>query len=294
MIASQPGRVFALIMAVVASGLVPDCTMAAVAGDSASSASRIAANVNQETSYSDLVDLIEPAPLVIAVQVHKVAQVEPARAPDVRKGRARIYVEARGLVALRGGMPPGPAISYLADVPLDAKGKLPSFNKQNMLLVARPVAGHPEMVQLVAPDAQLPWDAALETRVRGVLAALQAADAPGVVTGVREAIYVPGNLEGEGETQIFLATANKVPAAISVVHQPGQATSWSASFSEVVDASGKPPPRDTLAWYRLACSLPRELPVSSNVSATAQDQAQAVEDYRLVMAGLGSCRRTRR
>lgn len=243
--------------------------------------------------YADLVDLLEPAPLILAVQVRKVAQVEPERAKDVRQGFARIYVEAQGLVALRGKLPPAPMVSYLADVPLDARGKLPQLVKHSVLLVARPVSDHPEMLQLVTPTAQLPWAPALETRVREVLAALQAPDTPGVVSGVREAIYVPGTLEGEGETQIFLATANGTPAAITVVHQPGQAASWSVSFSEVVDTRGRPPAHDTLAWYRLACSLPAELPASSNVSATPQDQARAADDFHLVMAGLGPCGRTR-
>jgi hypothetical protein len=262
---------------------LPIRAVAAAPGDSA-----VAGAV---PAYADLVDLLEPAPLVVVVQVHKVAQVEPERARDVRPGWARIYVEARGQAVLRGTAPPVPTVSYLADVPLDARGKLPALAKQSVLLVARPVPDHPEMLQLVAPDAQLPWDAALETRVRAILAALQAPDAPGVITGVREAIYVPGNLVGEGETQIFLATASHSPAAISVVHEPGQPTSWSVSFSEVVDSSGKPPAHDTLAWYRLACSLPPELPPGTNVSATASDQAQAVDDYHLVLTGLGPCGR---
>jgi hypothetical protein len=227
------------------------------------------------------------------VQVHKVAQVEAERARDVRPGWARVYVEAREPIALRGTIPPVETLSYLADVQLDARGKLPALNKRSMLLVARPVPDHPEMVQLVAPDAQLAWDPALEARVRAVLAALQAADAPPRITGVREAIFVPGALVGEGETQIFLATATGSPAAISVVHQPGKPADWSVSFSEVVDASGQPPAHDTLAWYRLACFLPPELPAGTNVSATPSDQAQAVDDYHLVIAGLGPCGRTR-
>ncbi len=249
-------------------------------------------------SYADLVDLIEPATLVLVVQLRKVASVEPERAKDVRTGWARIYVEARVVAALRGtallaGGPLLATVSYLADVQLDEKGKLPALGKHTMMLVARPVASHPEMVQLVAPDAQLPWDPAAEARVRAVLAALQAPAAPSPVTTVRETIHVPGALVGQGETQIFLATADGSPAAISVVHQPGKQASWSVSFSEVVDASGQPPAHDTLAWYRLACFLPGQLPEGSNVSATAEDRAQAAQDYDLVMAELGPCGRTR-
>lgn len=245
-------------------------------------------------AYADLVDLLQPAPLVLAAQIRKVAQVEPERARDVHPGWARLYVEAQTVALLHGAAPPVPIFSYLADVRRDARGKPPALAKREVLLVARPVAGHPDMLQLVAPDAQLLWSAALAARMRAILAALRAPDAPSLVTGVREAIYVPGNLVGEGETQIFLATANSSPAAITVVHQPGQPTSWSVSFSEVVDASGQPPTHDTLAWYRLACFLPPELPAASNVSATPPDQTQAGEDYQLVMAGLGPCGRSSR
>ena len=243
--------------------------------------------------YADLVDLLEPAPLVLVAQIRKVAAVEPARAHGVQAGWARIYVEAKPLSALRGTVPSAQSVSYLADVPLTAKGKLPALSKRAVLLVVRPVADHPEMVQLVAPDAQLDWNPALAARVQTVLVALQAADAPGAVTRVREAIYVPGTLVGEGETQIFLATANGSPASISVLHQPGKPATWSVSFSEVVDASGLPPARDTLTWYRLACFLPRDLPQGSNVSETPEDKAQAVADYKFVLAGLGACGRTR-
>src|SRR3546814_1145016 len=38
-----------------------------------------------------------------------------------------------------------------------------------------------------------------------------AADAPPVITGVGCAFHVPGSLPGEGETQIFLATADGSP-----------------------------------------------------------------------------------
>ena len=49
---------------------------------------------------------------------------------------------------------------------------------------------------------------ALEATLRSMItAAGRAPDAPGHITGVRELIHVPGNLAGQGETQIFLSTA---------------------------------------------------------------------------------------
>jgi hypothetical protein len=243
-------------------------------------------------SYADLADLAVNAPLVLRAQVRKVAEVEPARAAGLRPGWARIYVEARTETLLAGQGALGESLRYLADVKRDSRGKVPKLAKQSVLLFARPVPGRPGELQLVSPRAQLPWDQATETRLRALLVELVAADAPRRVSGVREIIYVPGTLAGEGETQMFLSTPDGEPATVTVVHAPNVPTRWSVSFSEVVDASGRAPERDTLAWYRLACFLPRELAAGTNVSATSEDSAQADADYKLVLSSLGDCPRT--
>ena len=251
-------------------------------------------------AYADLLDLFASAPLVLRVEIRKAIPVakDGGGAPA---GQTRAYVEARVVDALHGTSP-APMLRYLADVKLDARGRLPNLAKQQALIAARPAGaanstGAPDKdglasLQLVAADAQLLWGAELEARARGVLAELAAADAPGPVTGVREALFEPGTLAGAGETQIVLTTPNGAPVALSVVHVPGQETVWSVSFSEVVNG-GRAPARETLAWYRLACFLPRALPLWANISVGDAAQAQAAADYRLVIAGLGPCGRTR-
>jgi hypothetical protein len=244
-------------------------------------------------SYADLADLADSAPLVLRAQIRKTVAVEAARAPGLRSGWIRFYVEARTQALLLGKAPLGEALRYLVDVPLDSRGKPPKLKKLSVFLFARTVAGHPGELQLTAQDAQLRWDAAVETRLRGVLAELLAPGAPRRVTSIREAIHVPGTLAGEGETQIFLSTPDDEPASITVHRRPGEAASWSASFSEVLDAGGGAAPRETLAWYRLACFLPGSLPAGSNLSDGAAAREQAERDYRLVMDQMGSCPRTR-
>lgn len=243
--------------------------------------------------YADLADLADRAPMVARVQIRKVAAVEPARAPGVRAGWARIYVEARTLALLSGPPLAGDSLRYLADVPLDAKGRLPKLAKREALVFGRTVSGKPGEVQLVAPDAQILWSPGREALVRTILADLLASGAPGRVSRVTEAIYVPGNLAGTGETQMFLATADGEPASITVIHAPGQQPRWTVSFSEVVDSSGEAPRQQTLPWYRLACFLPRSLQPSANVSASPADKAQAAADYAFVLDQLGPCERTR-
>lgn len=245
-------------------------------------------------NYADFADLADGTPTVVRAQVRKVIVVEPERASGVRRGWARIYVEARAVTLLSGPPLTGDALRYLADVPLDTKGKIPKLAKREVLLFARPVPGRPGELQLVAPDAQVLWSAEGETRLRSVLRELLAAGAPGRIGKVHEAIFVPGNLVGEGETQMFLETASGEPASITVVHAPGSERRWSVSFSEVVDSSGAAPPRETLAWYRLACFLPRNLDPAINVSSTETDRAQAGADYAWVLGELGACERMRK
>lgn len=244
-------------------------------------------------SYADIADLADGAPMVIRAQPRKIVAVEPERARGVRQGWGRFYIEAKTEGVVAGTQPLGELLRYLVDLPLDPKGKPPAIKKKSVVLFARPVTGRPGELQLVRTDGQLVWDAPLDQRLRGILNELYAPGAAHKVTGVREAIFVPGNLAGESESQFFLSTANGEPAAISVHRTPGQSPRWSVSFSELVSADVEPPRRDSLAWYRLACFLPRELPVGANISATAGDQIAAASDYRFVMEKLGPCARTR-
>lgn len=244
--------------------------------------------------YADLADLADPAGLVVRAQVRKVAELEPERARGVRPGWARLYIEARTEAVLGGRSALGEVVRYLVDVPRDARGKVPKLGKRSVILFAKPVSGRPDELQLVAPDAQVLWDPGLEARVRSLLAELYAADAPQRVTGLREAIHVPGALAGEGETQLFLATANGEPAAIAVARTPGSPPRWSVSFSEVVESGAPPPARDTLAWYRLTCFLPAQLPAAANLSSGPENRQAAARDYRFVLEQLGPCPRLRR
>ncbi|MBW8753424.1 MAG: hypothetical protein JF595_04630 [Sphingomonadales bacterium] len=245
-------------------------------------------------TYADLADLADSARIVVRAQVKKVAAVEPERAPGVRPGWTRYYVEAQTQALIRGDMPLGQSLRYLVDMPPDARGKAPAIKKKVVLLFGVSVQGPAGDLQLAAPDAQVPWDTATEARTRAILAALIAPDAPGKVTGVREAIYVPGNLAGEGETQFFLDTADHSAASIAVEHRPGSPPAWGVSFSEVAASVGNPPQPNTLAWYRLACFLPNALPGGANSSEDATSRAQAEADYRMVLGELGVCERNRK
>ena len=249
-------------------------------------------------SYADVADLFLAAPIVASARIVEAVPVpqsaNTAVPPASRPAAIRYYIVADIVALIRGtgGVPP--RVAWIADVPLDLRGKPPRLKKQQVLLAALPVAGRPAELRLAARDAMVPWSAALEGRVRSIVAAGLAGDAPPRVTGIASAFHSPGNLPGEGETQIFLTTAVAQPVSINILRRPGQSATWSVSLGEIVDEAARAPTSDTLGWYRLACFLPRALPAAASRELSESDAAAAQTDYAFVIEALGTCVRNRR
>lgn len=243
-------------------------------------------------TYADLASMADAAEVVLRAQVRKASRLKPEQAPGLAPGMARLLVEARTQTVLTGPAM-GETVRYLADIPLDEKGKVPKLSKAVVLLFARTVAGRPGELRLVDGGAQIAWSGETEMRTRAILTEMLSPEAPPRVIGVREVLYVPGNLVGEGETQVFLQTENNAPVSVSVVRRPGMDRSWGVSLSEIVDQAARPPARDTLTWYRLACSLPPSMPPGASLSGSATQVRAAAEDYAFVISELGECNRNR-
>jgi hypothetical protein len=271
-----------------AAALAGCAVSAAAAAQSAPAASAPA------VTYPDLVGLAESAGVVAEVAVKSQAAVSAERAPGLAPGRARLYLETQTQRVLKGPSALGEAVRYLADVPLGPKGKPPKLRKQAFIVFANPVAGRPGELQLVGPDAQLPLDPALEERVRAVIGQLAARDAAPRITGVRDVISVAGNLAGESETQMFVNTVGGAPVSLTVIRRPNMDPTWGVSWSEIVDQAAKPPEPGTIAWYRLACSLPRKLSESAFLQSDASGRRRAEADYQFILDQLGPCERTLR
>lgn len=247
-----------------------------------------------QPSYADLADLALPAPVAAHVRLRRALALRGADAVGVAAGFTRFYVEADVVALIRGeaGMPT--QVRYLVDLPAGADGRAPKLPKRSeWLIFARTVPGRPGELQLAAPDAQLPFSPQVAERARAVLRAALEADAPPAITGIGNAFHVTGALPGEGETQIFLQTADSRPVSLSILRRPGERPRWAVALAEIVDEAAGTPPRDTLLWYRLACFLPRTLPARATSEAAAADAQAAREDYGLVLAQLGPCGRTR-
>ena len=244
-----------------------------------------------DATYADLVTLAERSDLVIRAAIRDQIVLKPERAPDLSPGFARLYIEAETLALIAGSTPVGKELAYLVDVPLDADGDPPEFEDREVVLFANPVPGRPGTIQLVGPGAQLAYSPTLESRLRPILTELVGPDVPPRVSGIGDALAVAGTLTGESETQIFLDTQDGSPVSLSILRRPGRAPTWGASWGEIVDSTARPPAPRTLRWYRLACSLPEELPSSVNLARDPTTRALAEQDYALVIDELGSCER---
>lgn len=246
-------------------------------------------------TYADLADLALPSPVAAHVRVDRAVRLGKEKAVGVPPGKSRFYVEAELLSLLKGprGLPV--EVRYLVDLPNDARGKPPKIKDETeFLLFGSTVPGRPGELQLAAPDAHLPWNPAQADQLRAILTESTGADAAPAISGVGRAFHVPGSLPGESETQIFLMAADGNPISLNILRRPGERPRWAVALSEIVDAAAEPPRRDSLLWYRLACSLPAYLPQQSLTDADPAQHQAIRADYQLVRQGLGTCARNRR
>lgn len=245
-------------------------------------------------SFADLADLALSAPVVAQVSVDRARALSQRNAPNVPNGYRRFLIEARVAALIRGPGAFPQQVSYLVDLP-EEDGRPPRIRRGTLFIVfATLPANRPGEIRLAAPDAQIPFDPVTAERLRALLRESLAPDAAPRITGIGRAFSVPGSLPGESETQIFLQTADGRPISLNVLRRPGETPRWSVALSEIVDDAAAPPQADTLLWYRLACTLPPQLPPQSLREANDAERRTIAADYRLIKERLGPCTRNRR
>lgn len=246
---------------------------------------------NPSFTYADLVSLVERSDVVADVEAASAVRLKGADAANVPAGSQRFYIEGKvlGLLGGKKGVPG--QISWLADVATGPTNRSPKLKKARLLVFANTIDGRQGEIRLAAPYGQLWWSPDIDARARGILRELAAADAPPVITKVGNAFFVPGSLPGESETQIFLRTEDGRPVSLAILRRPGETPRWAVALGELVDESAAPPRPDSLLWYRLACSLPPELPPESTTDLQAEAAEAARIDYRVIIEGLGPCAR---
>jgi hypothetical protein len=245
-------------------------------------------------AYADLADLALKAPFAAHARVLRATALKAEQAAGVAPGFARLVVEAQIVSLIRAPEGVPSRVSYVVDLPRDAKGRAPKLKKgSEFLIFAAPVPNRPGEIRLVAPDAQVAFAPDRAAMLRDILREATASDPAPRITGIGRAFHVPGAIPGESETQIFLLTGDNRPVSLNVLRRPGATPLWSVALSEIVDDAAAPPAPNTLLWYRLACTLPRALPRQSLADADAAAAAAIQADYRLIVERLGPCVRTR-
>ena len=124
-------------------------------------------------SYADIADLARLAPIVIDGTISKAQKLPPEQSAGVKSGRVRMLITLDLVSLIRGPQGSPARITYLADVPLTAKGKAPKLKKQRVIVFARAIPGKTDAVQLQTPNAQLTWSPDTDTQVRAILRELR-------------------------------------------------------------------------------------------------------------------------
>lgn len=250
---------------------------------------------NQQVSnlyrYADVADLALASTVVAQVKIKKMSRMSAKLAQGVAPGRARHLISADVTALIRAPAALSKCVSYIIDLPTDSRGRVLATKKGEVVVFAQPT--RPGELRLVTPDAQIGYSPELGQMVRAILTEAARPDAPPKVTGIASAFHAPGNLTGEGETQIFLAAEGNRQVSLNVRRRAGEAPRWFAATSDTVDENAVPPRRNTILWYRLACFLPRDLPAETLSGLDEQGALAVVADYRMVIEGLGGCQRAR-
>ena len=250
------------------------------------------APVAEVASFADLADLAFAAPIVAQVRITKTWRLKDKDAVGTPAGHTRFLIEAdvERLISGRNGLPG--TIRYIADVPNAANDRPARLKGISAFAFLSGDPAHPGQMRLISRNAQIAATASTDATPRSLLQHVTAPAGSLRITGIANAFHIPGAVPGESESQIFLSTADRRPVSLSILRRPGEAPRWSVALGEFVDDSAAAPERNTLLWYRLACSLPPALPSSILADLSVENALATAADYRLVMERLGACGRT--
>jgi len=242
-------------------------------------------------TYARVADLVTASQAIAVINVKKITIVPQERAPGLAAGHQRFLVTADTTALIRGNDAMARQANFLIDLPLPAKAKPPKWAKRSFLIFGK-VEDRVDFFQLLSSNAIVAWSPDNEKLVRQVDAALLANDAPPRIRSVDSVFHVSGAVAGAGETQIFLTTSDGSPISLSIVNKPDEQPQLGVSLGEIVDEAAALPKADTPLWYRLACSLPGQLPAQALAGQAPSDAAAATKDYAAFLKALGPCDRT--
>lgn len=260
-------------------------TLLAGVGGAAEARIQPRARVPLLTDYAELADRTLGAPVILTGTVDSVDRVDPKRAPDAKPGTRRFLIRLAVSEALKAPGAVPQRVRFLWDTAEEGR---PDLLKRDVIAFLSPSSL--EDYRLTRPDGLI---ADRDEAVGIVRAVLKEARSPDLqrrrVTGVQSATHTAGTVPGEGETQIFLSTAGGDPISLIVLSRPGQPRTLSAAFGDAIDEAASPVKSGTLAWFYLACGLPRTLPDTATADLAPEDVAAARSDYGFALDAVGTC-----
>jgi hypothetical protein len=210
-------------------------------------------------SVATLSRLIVEAPVIAVVRVRSATR-PPRTDPAPPAGRARVILTADVQKVIAATDPVPARIRYTWEGPADAKGRAPSFNRQVMMVFARPEAAFDGPYALVGATPQLPWSEALEARVRELVGQAQR---PQVRTlrlrTIRAAVDAEPDAGFARATGFVIDQAGASPVTLLVRDQSATVGDVAISWSDATQ-SVEPVTPNTLLWAQIACALPPRLP----------------------------------
>ena len=246
----------------------------------------LAPPLRADPSFADLAGLTVAAPVIVQATVARGERIADRDSPGLAPGYARLLITVavdKAIVA-PGAIPA--ELSWLWDVPLDARGKI--AKRKSSAVMAWLVVPDPNgKTRLAGPHAQQPWTPALDARVRALAVEAQSGGVP-ALSGVTNGFRADGTVAGESESQFFLAATTGRSMTMVVTTRPGMPRRVAVARGDVIDESAAAVLPGTLLWYRLACTLPAQLPAN----AGGTDAALAA-DWAAAIASLGPCDRRR-
>ncbi len=243
------------------------------------------------TPLSALAPLAIEAPIVLRATIVKTQRISAKDSPGLAPGHVRLLVTAGVSSVLVAPRSIPAEIKYLLDVQPDSRKRLPKLRKADVLLFLAPNTARDDFYRLLRHDAQLAWTAEDDATLRRLLTERQAPEMRDLrLVGIGNAFNVPGNLPGEGESQIFLKTQNNNPISLVVLSSPGQAKRITVAAGDIIDEAAKPIVAGSLLWYHLACTLPDYLPAKATEGLDSAAFRAVTDDYAYVRQSLGPCR----
>jgi hypothetical protein len=254
-----------------------------------------ASGLAASTPYPQAARLYLAAPVVAKGLVRgqsKLGKKEAASLPPLPMGQGRAFIEVELQGVLKAPTPLPARLKFLWQGPLDAKGKIPNFKKQTLLMflstaTVNGVTGY----GLTDVGSIKPWSVEEEAQLRAIASAAQDPAQRGLaIKGVRSTFVTQPETDSDPFVHILFSTQNGAPLA-AILEKNRTNSTWSLRTTLTdLDQDAMPVQNQSLLWYHMACGLPAAPPQIVEQQPTPGEVALARAAWNAMLELLGPCR----